>query len=138
MKNLLTAAFFFTVSFFFSTFNIINSYSTGSSLCTSDGSNIASVTFTQALGDLPILTADVSSLTGSPAVIIAEVTKGTRENVECSARGMCDETTGICGCYYGYTSSDGSGNGGSRGDCGHINAFQTLVSHPTAAAAGAS
>jgi hypothetical protein len=106
-------------------------------LCTSDGSNYASVTFSQALGDLPIMAADVSSLTGSPAVVIAESTKGSKENVDCSARGMCDEATGICGCYFGYTSSDGGGLGGSRGDCGHINAFQSDASHPIAASAAA-
>jgi len=50
---------------------------------------------------------------------------------------MCDEATGICGCYFGYTSSDGGGFGGSRGDCGHINAFQSDASHPIAASAAA-
>ena len=40
-------------------------YSTGSSLCTSGGSNYASITFTQALGDVPVMTADVSALTGT-------------------------------------------------------------------------
>ena len=87
--------------------------------------------------DLPNLVADVTSLTGSPAVIVAETQKGTKDDAECSQRGMCDETTGVCGCTYGYTSSDGAGNGGSRGDCGHINAFQSSTSHPVAVAATA-
>jgi len=113
-------------------------YSSGSALCTSGGSNIASVTFTQALGDLPILVAGIGSLTGSPAVIVTEITKGTKESVECSQRGLCNYDTGICGCTYGHTSSDGAGNGGSRGDCGHVNPFQTDVSHPAATEAAAS
>ena len=89
------------------------------------------------LGDLPLLSSDITSLTGSPAIVISETTKGTKEDSECSNRGMCDELTGICGCTYGYTSSDGNGNGGSRGDCGHINAFQSAAAHPVAAAAEA-
>merc|ERR1719163_1901972 len=45
--------------------------------------------------------------------------RGTKENVECSDRGLCDRAEGICTCFTGFASSDGDGNSGSRGDCGH-------------------
>lgn len=110
------------------------SYSSGTSLCTSDGSNIASVTFTQALGDLPLIAADsTTSLSSGASVIISEIVKGTKENSECSSRGNCDTSTGQCQCFYGHTSSDGNGNGGSRGDCGHINALQQELAYPNSA-----
>jgi EGF-like domain len=43
---------------------------------------------------------------------------GTKESVECSNRGICDESTGTCSCFAGYASSDGLGGLGTRGDCG--------------------
>jgi hypothetical protein len=112
------------------------SYSSGSTLCTSDGSNVASVTFTQALGDLPLMeTGGVGSLSGGATLVVSELTKGNKENSECSNRGQCDSATGQCQCFYGYTSSDGNGNGGSRGDCGHVNPLQQALVYPAAAAA---
>ena len=45
--------------------------------------------------------------------------RGTMENVECADRGLCDRAEGICTCFTGFASSDGDGNSGSRGDCGH-------------------
>ena len=112
------------------------SYSSGSSLCTSDGSNVASVTFTQALGDLPLMgTGGTGSLSGGATLVVSELIKGNKENSICSNRGRCDSTTGQCQCYYGYTSSDGNGNGGSRGDCGHMNPLQQDLLYPAAATA---
>ena len=42
------------------------------------------------------------ALTGSAA----DAKPGTTENVECSNRGLCDYSTGICKCFAGFTTED--------------------------------
>lgn len=92
-------------------------FSSGSAACASGGIDIV-ITFLTELGDLPLLTA-TSSLTGGAATVVPdETTAGTRENVECSAHGLCDRSSGACDCFTGYVSSDGLGNAGDRSDCG--------------------
>jgi len=34
---------------------------------------------------------------------VVEVQVGTYEEIECSGRGLCDYTAGVCGCFSGYT-----------------------------------
>jgi len=46
--------------------------------------------------------------------------KGTKQDHECSGRGICHRATGKCLCYSGYTSSDGRMKPGDRGDCGAV------------------
>ena len=64
---------------------------------------------------------------------------------ECSNQGICDRRTGICGCFsatasggdssqaaafaYLASSSDGNGNTGTRGDCGHLKQFPSTSTH---------
>jgi hypothetical protein len=90
-----------------------------SAACDGDGNTIK-VVFTHHAGDLPpmVLT---SSLTGPDNAVtlrengatssygsnVASV-RGTREWVECSKRGLCDRSTGVCACHTDYESSDGS------------------------------
>jgi len=94
-------------------------FSTGTEACSASGVGVA-ITFTSELGDVPAITGDTTSLGGGTLVVV-ETTKGTKENAECSQNGVCDRTLGKCKCFPGFSSSDGSGNQGTRGDCGFIN-----------------
>ena len=44
---------------------------------------------------------------------------GTKEQVECSDRGICDRTTGKCQCFTGYGASDNMGGPGANRNCGY-------------------
>jgi len=56
------------------------------------------------------------SATGNNVAVYVDM-RGTTENRECSDRGLCDQSTGICECFQGYTDDDCSRqdalNGGS-------------------------
>lgn len=97
------------------------------------------VTFYSEVGDLPLMTADSSS------VSIGEETKGTKAGLECSGRGLCgacacphcrppaahrpaDRSTGDCACFNGWTASDAAGNKGFRPDCGARDSLATSSS----------
>ena len=94
------------------------------------------VTFVTNHGDLPSIKPIVNNLidvnngnmAGSGTIAIfadgQEIggytsTRGTKEDDECSNKGICDYLTGQCICVAGYGSSDGKGNQGSKGDCGY-------------------
>lgn len=81
------------------------------------------VEFTQDFGNVPLLVADSSGLFfsgSSPQVsfTVAVQTLGTKENLECSNRGICDPSTGYCTCCTDYDTSNGYNLAGTRGDCG--------------------
>ena len=76
------------------------------------------ITFTHELGDQPLLT---TMTTGRMTMTVEETTKGTKEWLECSGRGLCDRSTGDCTCFSPFSSSDGHGHSGTRGDCGYLN-----------------
>lgn len=108
------------------------------------------VTFTGDFGDLPALVpASVDLDDGSGTVDVSEVVAGTKQSLVCSGRGKCsacplppvpslrracvqahttlppsptsaDTKTGLCECFDGYTSSDGTGASGTRNDCGAV------------------
>lgn len=44
---------------------------------------------------------------------------GTKEAAQCSNRGACDTSTGLCTCDSGFAPSDGAGGSGSVPDCGY-------------------
>merc|ERR1711871_550954 len=46
-----------------------------------------------------------TKVTASPSTV-EETTKGTSELLECSGRGLCDDSTGVCECFEGYTDED--------------------------------
>ena len=87
-----------------------------------DDSNIIEVTFTQNFGNLPLLIPDGTLLTATgvfqPMITTATSIPGTKEDVFCSGRGVCDTETGVCTCAADFQTSDGNGNAGQRGDCG--------------------
>jgi hypothetical protein len=96
-------------------------YSNGAVACTSAGTNTIRVEFLNDFGDLPPLR---WILDGALVMTINEdgagsSRRGTKENAVCSNRGVCNTVGGTCRCAFGFTSSDGNGKEGDRGDCGY-------------------
>ncbi|KAF4323514.1 hypothetical protein BBO99_00004730 [Phytophthora kernoviae] len=105
------------------------SFTSSSTVC--DATPVTTtIEFTFMQGDLPPLGFDASALTltSSTAVLnVGELVKGSKANIECSSRGVCDRTTGVCACYPYFLSSDGAGGLGRRGDCGYISPYPTVA-----------
>ena len=91
--------------------------------------NVMSVEFLTEFGELPLLRQNTdAALDGS--INVTRSVNCTKENVECSARGVCNRGIGVCDCLEGHTSSSGAassresktngerGKYGQRGDCG--------------------
>ena len=76
-----------------------------------------SIQFNTEHGDLPML---VAISTGIDSIKITEAVVGTKEQITCSGRGICNEVTGLCSCFKGYSSSNGMGDLGTINDCGYI------------------
>ena len=92
----------------------------GCANCTSPTSNIVSVTFTRDGGDLPLIQEVASLHTGWDMKVNAtKMTAGTKPVVECSNKGTCDSSSGVCTCYVGWGSSNGMGGVGTLADCGY-------------------
>ncbi|KAF1313460.1 hypothetical protein FI667_g17321, partial [Globisporangium splendens] len=96
-------------------------YSNGAVACTAPGTNTIRVEFLSDLGDLPPLRWIID---GALVMTINEdgaggSRRGTKENAVCSNRGVCNPVSGTCRCAFGFTSSDGNGKEGDRGDCGY-------------------
>merc|ERR1711861_58505 len=51
-------------------------------------------------------TGDMAKVADSQLRAIYNDQRGTTENKECSGRGLCDETSGLCQCFKGYTDDD--------------------------------
>ena len=77
-----------------------------------------SITFTHDPGDQPLL---IIKPYGELTMSVEETVPGTKEWLECSGRGLCDRSTGDCECFDPFSSSNGSGEPGTRGDCGYVN-----------------
>ncbi|CAM9232978.1 unnamed protein product [Chrysoparadoxa australica] len=94
-------------------------------LCTSDGSNTATVQYHTEHGDLPnikytiVTLVDAGAGGGIATVSVAQTVPGTTESETCSHRGLCNVSTGTCECFRGWASGDGMGGFGTRGDCSY-------------------
>ena len=103
---------------------------TGSQACTESGSASTSFTveFLQDFGSLPLMVPDDSNLfnenaiSGDPSLSVSKQIDGTKEDAQCSNRGLCDTTTGYCTCNTNYDTSNGYAESGTRGDCGYATA----------------
>jgi len=85
-------------------------------------SNSITITYEREFGDLPELQIKPTSQYGV-SFSVSTVQDCTKENSECSDRGICDHTIGVCTCLSGYISSDGYGGRGTIQDCGHRSPF---------------
>jgi len=86
------------------------------SLCTRAGSQIM-VTFLTTHGALPLLQYTYQNI---DYLTVTRYKEGTKQTLECSGRGVCDRTLGVCQCFDGFGSSDGQGGSGTSGDCGYL------------------
>lgn len=99
----------------------------GAQACTEAGTTFT-VEFLQEFNSLPKLVGDttnlanLNSLSGNPVLTSAKQVDGTKENEECSKRGLCDTATGYCTCSTNYATSNGYAASGTRGDCGYTTA----------------
>ncbi|KDO33497.1 hypothetical protein SPRG_02305 [Saprolegnia parasitica CBS 223.65] len=91
-------------------------------LCGATSAAVTTVSFLTNAGNVPLLIADASLLTGGP-FSVTETTAGTTEDAVCNNRGNCDGATGRCICVQDAASSDGQGNLGVTRDCGYVYPF---------------
>lgn len=108
----------------------------GDTACDKNGNQIT-VQFLQDFADLPLIQADgdeltISISTSSPSITSVELREGTKEDTECSDRGLCATDTGVCECGTGYDTSDGYDGAGQRGDCGYATTTITACPGETA------
>lgn len=94
-------------------------------LCRSDAAQHISIEFESPTGDVPTLVATPGTSTVSSVIMtITEEVKGTKEYITCSGKGICNQETGMCECFPGYSSSDGQGNHGPLPNCGYQSPYR--------------
>lgn len=100
---------------------------------TCTGPNICAVVQVQCVIEFLTETGDVPAITIVPTAVTADIQTaanapgvgfdGTKEYDECSHKGVCNTSTGVCACFPGFASSDGQGGTGSLGECGYVLPF---------------
>jgi hypothetical protein len=85
-----------------------------------DDNHHVNIVFQTEMGDVPTLTTVDNTLAHGSALVftIGPIHEAIGKVVECSGKGECDRTTGVCACWAGWGSSDGQNARGTRGDCG--------------------
>ncbi|KAL9181287.1 hypothetical protein ACHAXT_010092 [Thalassiosira profunda] len=83
---------------------------------------IIDIEFLVPTGNVPDITVS-NSVDIDGALTVTTVQDGTKEYKECSGRGICNHSSGLCECLPGFASSDGQGNIGTRRDCGARNPY---------------
>jgi hypothetical protein len=106
----------------------------GGQACTPYGTSWT-VEFLQNFGSLPLMVTDKRKLIYSNSLttselLVSKLVQGTKENAECSNRGICDTPSGVCTCSDFFDTSNGYKLPGTRGDCGY--ASQTIQFCPGA------
>jgi hypothetical protein len=100
----------------------------GAQACIDSGTSWT-VEFLQNFGSLPLMVPDkrkllyTNSLTTS-TITVVKLVDGTKEDDECSDRGICEASSGVCSCSNDFDTSNGYNSAGTRGDCGF--ATQTI------------
>jgi hypothetical protein len=87
-----------------------------SSVCEPGAGGVFEVTFLKDFGTLPSLVPDATNLGGGANVYLAVsvLVQGSKENAQCSNRGICDTNSGVCACSTNFYTSDGYGGPGQR------------------------
>eukprot|EP00617_Octactis_speculum_P024944 CAMPEP_0185768946 /NCGR_PEP_ID=MMETSP1174-20130828/53165_1 /TAXON_ID=35687 /ORGANISM="Dictyocha speculum, Strain CCMP1381" /LENGTH=665 /DNA_ID=CAMNT_0028453853 /DNA_START=292 /DNA_END=2289 /DNA_ORIENTATION=+ len=86
----------------------------GETICDSDDGYFF-VEFLNPTGDVTLLIPEIAN---GGSMTVEEYVTGDKEYIECSGRGLCDYTTGVCSCFTGFTASDNQGGEGVIDNCG--------------------
>jgi hypothetical protein len=88
-------------------------------VCDSTGDTTIVVSFLTELGSLPSLVLYQDKLTPANSLDITSAPLPHHELYTGGGRGECNKASGECLCWEGWGSSDGFGDNGVLGDCGH-------------------
>lgn len=96
----------------------------GPQVCSDTGLGYSTtVEFLQDFGDIPLMVPDdrflrMTNNVVSKLLTVVQSVQGSKEDAECSNRGICDMGTGSCECSLNFAGSNGYDQEGTRGDCG--------------------